>query len=79
MEELIFISDDSYGVVKSEITTDSVLCERKTTARTEDSLNSVVKRQLLGGTGRKLSENLQAGTVVRKLSFNLENMVGSIK
>ena len=53
-----FISDDSYEVVTGEITQDIVLCERKTTARTEDSQNSVVKRQLLGGTGRKLNENL---------------------
>ena len=74
----VLVSDDSYEVVTGEIAKDNVLCERKTTARIEDSLNSVVKKQLFGGTGRKLSENLQAGTVVRKLSFNLENKVGHV-
>ena len=76
---MVFISDDSYGVVTSESTTDSVLFGRKTTAKTEDSLNFVVKRQLLGGTGRKISENLQAGSVVKKLSFDLENKICSVK
>ena len=77
-EDLVFISDDSYGVVTSESTTDNVLFERRTTAKTEDSRNFVVKKQLLGGTGGKISENLQAVSVVKKLSFDLENRINQI-
>ena len=79
-EEVVFISEDSYGVVTGEDTTDSVcdrmiLFKRKTTAKNEDSLNFVVRKRLLGGTGRKQSENLQGGTVDERLSFDLKNIL----
>ena len=48
------------------------LFNRKTTAKSEDILQFVVRKRLLGETGRKQSENLHCGTVESDRSLGVD-------